>query len=357
MKTNIDVSLINIKKCKKIINETKSTENVENTTEKKIKLYDFFSINENKICNKIRKIPNYFDYYNIITQNSFISIGEMHEKTVDNFNIVNANNNEKYVLFEYDYKININFEDFLYNLPNPKLFIFHTLDTYSCLLNSLNLLQKNGVCFFNLSPKNIIFDTNFKPILNNFEKSLLITNIANQTYFINIIKKINDFTYKPIELHLLFYVIMNNEERLSSSLLDIICDNYIKNMHILSFLSDNYKISYKNECINFLKKYVNKSQKEIIDNVSANHTGWDNYELSVLYLHIFGNIINIFSLKETFINKIFLCLIKNIHPNPLKRETIENTLNSYNKLFNENTDWSFVNSILQNKMKLLYDAL
>ena len=30
-----------------------------------------------------------------------------------------------------------NFDDFLFNLTSPKLFIFHVLDSYSFLLNSL----------------------------------------------------------------------------------------------------------------------------------------------------------------------------------------------------------------------------
>jgi hypothetical protein len=357
MKTNIDVSLINIKKYKKTTNKNKNSENPKENPEKKIKIYNFFSINEIKICDKIRKIPDYFNYYNIITQNSFISVGEMNEKVLDRFNTINTNSNEKYLLVEYNYKNNIDFEDFLYNLPNPKLFIFHILDTYKHLLDNLILLQKNGICFFNLSSKNIIFDMKLKPILDNFEKSLLITNIVNQRYFINVIKEIDDFTYKPIEIHLLFYIIMNNEERLSNSLVEIICDNYIKNMCILSFFSENYKMSYKNQCITFLKKYINKTQKEIIDDIASNNNKWDNYELSILYLHIFGNIIKIFSLKETLINELFLCLIKNIHPDPLKRETIEETINGYSKLFNENADWLFVNFILQSKMQLLYDAL
>jgi hypothetical protein len=49
-----------------------------------------------------------------------------------------------------------------------------------------------------------------------------------------------------------------------------------------------------------------------------------------------------------------MLLTKNIHPNPLKRENLENALNSYNEQFDKITDWSFVNSISQDKMILLY---
>jgi hypothetical protein len=279
----------------------------------------------------------------------------MNEKTLSNINVINTKNNDKYLLFEYNYKKYTVFEEFLFNLPNPKLLIFHSLDTYYCLLNNLIKLQDNNICFFNLSSKNIVFDESFKPLLTNFEKSLLINNITDKSYFISIIKETNNFAYKPIEIHLLFYLIVNNEETLSIQLMETICENYIKNMSILSFFSENFKKSYKNQCIEFLKKYINKSQTEIIDYIIINYEKWDNYELSILYLHIFGNIIRFFSLKETFINKLLFSLIKNIHPEPLKRENLKVTLNEYNELFNKMTDWSFVNSIPQHKIHLLYE--
>ena len=356
MKTNIDVSLINLKKYKKT-KHAENSEDAEENTKIKIKPNNFFSVNEIKICDKIRKISNYLNYYNIISQNSFISVGEMNEKVLETIELANVDNNQKYLLFEYNYKRNTDFEDFLYNLPTPKLFIFHVLDSYKYLLTSLNILQNNNICFFNLSSKNIIFNKNLNPILDNFEKSLITNNVSNQTYFVNIIKEINDFTYKPIEIHLLFYIIANEEERLSYSLMEIICDNYIKNMSILSFFPENYKNSFKNQCICFLEKYINKSQKEIIDDIILYCHKWDNYELSVLYLHIFGNIIRVFSLKETFVNKIIFSLIKNINPDPLKRENVEDSLNNYTKIFNDTEDWSFVNTILQSKMSLLYEVL
>ncbi len=53
-----------------------------------------------------------------------------------------------------------------------------------------------------------------------------------------------------------------------------------------------------------------------------------------------------------------MLLTKNIHPNPLKRETLEETLENYNKLFDENTDdWSFVNYVYNKKIKNFYDFL
>ena len=54
-----------------------------------------------------------------------------------------------------------------------------------------------------------------------------------------------------------------------------------------------------------------------------------------------------------------MLLTKNIHPNPLKRETLEETIKNYNKLFydNEDDDWFFINDVSNEKLKKLYDYL
>jgi hypothetical protein len=127
-------------------------------------------------------------------------------------------------------------------------------------------------------------------------------------------------------------------------------------MDILSLFSQNYKKSYEKACVDSLKKYINKPKKAIISDILNYSQYWDNYSLSVLYLHIIGNISKFFSLKGTFMNSFSLLLIKNIHPNPLKRETLKETSEKYDKLF-ENADWGFINDFSNEKMKKLYDLL
>ena len=69
-------------------------------------------------------------------------------------------------------------------------------------MKSLIELNKNNICFFNLSPQNIVFnlDCGEKPILNNFQLSLQISHL-NQSYITNIINKTDDYTYKPLEIN------------------------------------------------------------------------------------------------------------------------------------------------------------
>ena len=82
---------------------------------------------------------------------------------------------------------------------------------------------------------------------------------------------------------------------------------------------------------------------------------WDVYGISMIYLQIFGCISRVFSLKGSFISKITLELSKNLHPNSDKRMSLEKTLESFNKLLNEEENWSFVNKLDNSKLEQLFD--
>jgi hypothetical protein len=353
MSASIDVTLINSqlickkKKYDKIVQHTNS--------ESKILLYDFFSINEINISKKIKNISNNVNCYDTIRDYNFIDISKIDENLIEN---IDLNEDKKYIIIYYNNEKRVDFQDFLFNLSNIKHFISSLLDSYTNLLHSLIRLNDENICFFNLNTDNIVFSNNNTLILKNFKNSLLISNL-NESYIKNIIKNIDNYTYKPLEIHVLFYLIINNEETLSLSFIETICSNYVKNMDILLLFSQKYIESYEKTCVETLKKYINKPKSVIITDILEYNKYWDNYSISILYLHIIGNITRFFSLKGTFLNKFTMLLTKNIHPNPLKRETLEETIKNYNKLFydNEDDDWSFINDVSNEKLKKLYDYL
>jgi len=324
----------------------------------KICLYNFFSINESNICDKIRKIPYYFNYYKILIDYDFIQIGQLGEKVLEKLENVHITD-EKVLLFQYknDDKC-IKFNDFLFNLTTPKSFIFYVLESYFYLLHSLIKLNDNNVCFFNLSSESIVFDNDCgeKPILKNFNKSLQLSKL-DETYITNIIQKTTDFCNKPLEVHVLFYLIENNLNTISYSFIEEITEVFVKNLSILTLFSQNYKDNYKTNCINSLKKYINKSKSSIINDILEYYDTWDSYSLSVIYLHIFGNISRIFSLKGSLISKLSIELSKNINPEPSKREKLSESLQKYEELIKQFTDWSYISSIKQEKLEVLHKIL
>lgn len=329
--------------------------------ENKIVVYDFFSVNEANICDKIKGIPYYSSNYNVLNDYDYIKIAEINEKKMIELNIlknINDKNNDKinkYLIFKYNYDNCIDFNDFLYRLNNPKLLIHNLLDSFSYLLVSLIKLNNNNICFFNLSNENIVFRGD-KPLLRNFKYSIQISKL-NESYICNLIESMDNYIYKPLEIHVLYYIIKNNLDTLNDVVIEQISENYTDSLSVLSLFSQNYIDSFKKECILFLKKYVNMSKTLMIANILEYNDKWDIYSLSVLYLHIFGNISRCFSLKGTFISKFVIVLCKNIHPEPSKRESLEATREIFDNLFNDFSNWSFVNQMSGKKINKLFELL
>jgi hypothetical protein len=353
MTTNITLS--NIDKHFFLHSEKYKYEEYSKKYKTKLVNYCFYTINEANISEKIKKIRYYSNNFAILEDYDFVNITQLNDKIIEKLSLSSEN---EYLIFRYKNEKIIKFNEFLLNIYNPKLFILHTIETFSYILKSLIKLNDNNICFFNLSPQNIGFnlDCGEKPIINNFQLSLNISKL-NETYITNIINKIDDYTHKPLEVHILFYLIKNDISTISYSFIEEITEVFIKKLDILNLFSDNYKETYKITCIEYLKKYINKPKSYIITDILEYYDKWDVYSLSLLYLHIFGNISRVFSLKQNFISKIVNELIKNISPDPSKRTNLENLQENYEKFLNNENNWSFANNLSFNKMCQLIDVL
>jgi len=325
-----------------------------NEERNKVKIYDFCCLNEIRISEKIKKnIPNYPKYFDILTDYSNIKLTASKTILSEEYDILS----EKHVLINYSDQLRVDFFSFLLNLPTPKLFVFHVIDSYSHLSKSFSMLNANNICFFNLCAEKIVVDvTTLKPLLHDFEYSLYTRNL-NEDYLCKIVDKMSDFTNMPLETHVIFYLIKNNENTLSYSIISEICESFVKNMGVLSIFSQIYRDNFKLSCIESLKKYINRSKTEIINDIMTFSKTWDNYGLSIMFLHIVGNMSRVFSLKDNFITKFSILLSKNINPFPSKREELHETMNKYSELFNEYPDWSFISKIPHEKLEILIEKL
>ena len=357
METNINITTIN-----KHFSPNETPHNKNNIKYRtSIVPYSFFTINEATISNKISKILYYSNYFSILDDYESLTITELNENIIEKLTtttiINNSNNNDnQYYLFKYLDDNSIDFIDNLYNFISIKKLIMNNIDYFFHMLNGLSILNKNDICYFNFLPKNIIFLKEYreKPVFANFNVSVRI-NKLDYNYISTIIGKITDFTYQPIEIHILFYFIKNDMTTISYSFIEEFCEDFIANLHILPLFTENYKNTYKANCVETMKKYINQSKKDIINDILERNDKWDIYGISMLYIKIFGCITKVFSLKNNFISKITIELLKNIHPDSDKRMSIEETINTVDKLLNEEKDWSFINNLTNLKLDQLFN--
>ena len=158
---------INVELLEKEINiDDENDENDENDELIKknrnyICLYDFYCVNNIKISKKIKQNLYFTQYYDVFTDYNTLKVGQLSQKILDYYDILDAENSQKHILLRYNSSNFITFNTFLFNLPNPALIVSHIIESYEHLLNSFLKLQENNICYFNFSLKNIVFDMLF----------------------------------------------------------------------------------------------------------------------------------------------------------------------------------------------------
>jgi hypothetical protein len=321
----------------------------------KIVNYSYFSVNEATICHKIQKIPYYSNFFSLLEDYEALSISQLDAGILEKLENVE---NKQYYLFIYKDKNAIKFQDFLYTFNSIKKLLVDNINAFQHLLQGLRVLNDNNICFFDISPTKILFLESYreKPVFSNFKFSLNVKKL-DYTYISHILNKMDDFTYQPLEIHILYYFVKHNIRTISYAFIEEFCEEFVENLHILRIFSENYRTNFKEQCINTLRKYINRPQKDIVDEILERNNKWDVYGISMLFLHIFGCISRVFSLNGTFVSKITCELTRNIHPDSDKRMNLEETFNMFTKLLSEEKDWNIISYLDNNKLTRLFEEL
>jgi hypothetical protein len=136
----------------------------------------------------------------------------------------------------------------------------------------------------------------------------------------------------PIELHILSYLLTNKLISLSTYNIESIITEYINNNNILNTFGPSVVSSYKEEALHYFKKYVNQTYEYILSDMLQFANTWDNYALSILFLRILIGIHKSIGVKNKFIILFMKLLVTNVHLNPLKRFSVDTTINKFDIL-------------------------
>jgi len=311
-------------------------------------IYDDSCKNVIRISQIIQKINKYQDYFWIPEKVENVELKTPHESKPNQYN--------SHVLLTYpeNQVEEISFSAFLLQNKSTRHFLFYLQDSYRILLQSLKKLEDHHICYFGMESKKIVFRQSM-PILKDFHSSFH-THDANRTKKImQIIELLNNFSYQPLEVHTLYYLVKNKSQTLSYSQIVEISAHYVKSMPIFSLFDELYRKKYEEKCVECLKKYVNQDQSYIVDELTSSFKSWDQYALTVLYLHLVGKAINQYSLKNTFLNGWIKMLIKQLNPEPGERYDLENSMKKFEDLYETYPHWTFVksiNKINQNQVNL-----
>ena len=292
----------------------------------KISLNDFYSKNEYNIGKKLKKI----DKTSIIPIEKRCYVKSKKLKDVKrNYSCrVFKEQNEKYVILysKYIESSGIHTHLFNENIALKDIFKF-----YIFTIKQVNLFIENNIIHKDLHLDNIIINpTTKKKYIIDFGLSICTKyfytskNQLNYKYLNHIFLVFDpEWSYWPIENHILCYFLFKKTKLTEESLTDIL-DKYFNHNYVFKQSVDVMK--YKQNVFQFYKeKYINDEDIEIYikEILSDAWKTWDMYQHSYILL--------IFIYKENVnnINSFKNMLFRSLHYDYLKRPSIHDLLSNY----------------------------
>jgi len=319
---------------------------------KSIEKNDFFLVNKLNILNRLKSIKNYKNKYESINEIDKLQFGEISSE------YENMDYSNEYYMITYNFDKNIkiyDLNDYIFTISTIKAFISVIITNYPIILSNLFDLYEINICFLNMNPHNIIF-YNESPLLVHFEDAIDYKSITSDK-LMTIIKRKTNLVYFPIEIHLLYHLLEFNTQIVTYDIIEIVGETFLSQSTILSFFPLEYKKKYREITYNLLEKYLNKDISVVIGDFIPFSYTWDNYSLSVIFIHLIGNLLKITELEDTFLNELLIILSKNIHPIPEKREKINYNIVEFENLFKKHFSWNYIDKIDKIPIKQLIDIL
>jgi len=286
---------------------------------------DIYTQNELTNIKKVMEIPHYYSLYYICDHCSELNITEYNP----NSNYLRSCKDirkDNTILLKYKNIDLIYFKTYLKSLNRSRKYISFIMNSYKTLLHSIDLLVKQNLVHNYIKSDSIIV-SNHEVLLTNFSFSINTSN-KDLTNYIKLFYNTYEPSYLewPIEIHILSYLLTNKLNSLSIYNIETVINDYVLNHSILKTFGPTFVSSYRSESIQYFTNYVNQSYLYILNDVLSYSGTWDNYALSILYLRILIDIHHSIKIQNKFIILFMKLLVNNIHLNPFKRDTVENTI-------------------------------
>jgi len=289
-------------------------------------------LNYIKISERIKQISYSRYRYDYIISTSPVNIGQVEDKVLDVVENESVRVND-YFLCTIGERGKTMLSEFFYNFKTPKIIVYHLIESFSDILDSMILLNKANICWFDFTPDSIGFGNGSKPILRYFDNSILLDNDFSITLK-EILKNVHvdDFTYKPIEVHLLYYLLMNNES--------IVIEEAIKNVKTNFAAMNKLEIA----ALGYIDKYIGYSMDDVISDMKPNT--WDSYIFCSMYIDLLRQIDHKMFPKNEIVTNFILALTKCNQIDSEKRASLSDLKECCYQVKRNCKKWGFVDYFL-----------
>lgn len=312
----------------------KTSGNKSRTTERyisNIRIDNFFLQNEKRaheLC--AQNIERYETRFYLFTSIQKIRMSQYHEKEYYMENAIPIQEKEQY-LVKYKKTPLIYIDDFLEDMHTPLRYIRYLTEFYIYLQTSISLLVQHKLVHYNITNESIaINEITNTPTLFKFGHSIYITLFTeNKKEFLEYIDTYTPKNiYKPLEIHLLSYMITNKKMSLTKeNIEEVIADTIQANTYL-----HRDKELEQEEAMYYFKKYENKTFDFVIEDVLQYWETWDAYALSICFLDKWVKIEKQIKTPNSFVFLFIKILLDTIHSNPEKRVSLKETTNKIEEL-------------------------
>ena len=332
-------------------NEDESKKETNKNFVTKLQKRNFTSNNELNIGLNIKK-NKYYEYFFLpVVSQCPVNIRAYKKKHEDELKECDVIKDEdaKYMLMKIPYVKNKPVVESIFNkTKNKKHIVISIIELYSASLKAIGVLIENNIVHFDLKSDNILYDTDLNHTkIIDFGLSIPIKKLNNNNLKEYFYIYAPEYFVWPLEVHVINFLIYEYrgddvDKKYIDEISNKISKEYVSSNKGINLFSKEFQKKYTELCTLQVKKYLKMrtkkdskiSQKEFIifELVKFNDT-WDNYAVSIMILRIIDLLFPNEFVENNFFETFSQLLLYNIHPNPLKRFNIDDSLKNFYDLF------------------------
>ena len=298
----------------------------------KLQVKSFNSNNEIKIGSMISVRPSYELFFSPVISSCNINIRNAENGEISKCKIV-RDYRSKYIAMDMPYIDHVTISDIVEKNQASDI-ILTLFESYKYLLMGLEKLRQLNIVHYDIKLENILFlKTTSDPRIIDFGISIPIDDLNDDNmkkYF---------YVYSPsyyvwcMDINIINFLLHETNDDLTYEDAMSIANLYVASNRALLLYSQDFINQFLDLCVIQVKKYVGRPKNDVIQELIGHSKTWDNYSLSIIYLRIIAMLFPADEHKNTFIVLMSQILLTNIHPDPLRRISPNDTLSQFEDIY------------------------
>lgn len=298
----------------------------------KVQKRDFNSQNEAEIGEIVSGISGFEMFFLPVVSDCAVNIRQASNKALHKCDVVKDLEDE-YVAMDVPYVNQTDVPEMLQTL-SAKDMILTIVESYRYLLMALDKLINANVVHFDLKLENVLFkkDTT-NPRIIDFGISIPVDrlNADNMKDYFYVFAP--DYYVWCPQICVISFLVNETSSTLTADDVEEIAELHTEGNRALDAFSVEFRDNFKQLLLLELKEYVGVKRQKVIDAMLASHPTWDNYSLSVMFLRLLTLLFPTDDHKNKLVILFSQILLMNIHPNPARRLTIQESQSRFQDIF------------------------